>query len=93
MNAHDARADVDLQAKIWVRLPKDTQVATAFHTYEEHKAGTRLETTIGRIIFNNVFPDDYPFMNYQMNKKEIGRWSRTFATATTSPTFRRSSTV
>ena len=73
VNAHDAHADVDLQAKIWVRLPKDTQVATAFHTYEEHKAGTRLETTIGRIIFNNVFPDDYPFMNYQMNKKEIGR--------------------
>ena len=73
VNAHDAHADVDLQAKIWVRLPKDTRVATAFHTYEEHKAGTRLETTIGRIIFNNVFPDDYPFMNYQMNKKEIGR--------------------
>ena len=73
VNAHDAHADVDLQAKIWVRLPKDTQVATAFHTYEEHEAGTRLETTIGRIIFNNVFPDDYPFMNYQMNKKEIGR--------------------
>ena len=73
VNAHDAHADVDLQAKIWVRLPKDTQVATAFHTYEEHKAGTRLETTIGRIIFNNVFPDDYPFMNYQRNKKEIGR--------------------
>ena len=73
VNAHDAHADVDLQAKIWVRLSKDTQVATAFHTYEEHKAGTRLETTIGRIIFNNVFPEDYPFMNYQMNKKEIGR--------------------
>ena len=73
VNAHDAHADVDLQAKILVRLSKDTQVATAFHTYEEHKAGTRLETTIGRIIFNNVFPDDYPFMNYQMNKKEIGR--------------------
>ena len=73
VNAHDAHADVDLQAKIWVRLSEDTQVATAFHTYEEHKAGTRLETTIGRIIFNNVFPNDYPFMNYQMNKKEIGR--------------------
>ena len=73
VNAHDAHADVDLQAKIWVRLSKDTQVATAFHTYEEHKAGTRLQTTIGRIIFNDVFPDDYPFMNYQMNKKEIGR--------------------
>ena len=73
VNAHDAHADVDLQAKIWVRLPMDAPAATEIYTYEEHKAGTRLETTIGRIIFNNVFPDDYPFMNYQMNKKEIGR--------------------
>ena len=72
-NAYDARADVDLQAKIHVRLSKDTQVATAFGVFEEHKAGERIDTTIGRIIFNEVFPDDYPFLNYQMNKKEIGR--------------------
>ena len=72
-NAYDARAEVDLQAKIWVRLPKDTLVATAFGKFDEHKAGSRLQTTIGRIIFNGVFPDDYPFLNYQMNKKEIGR--------------------
>ena len=73
LNAYDARADVDLQAKIWVRLTKDTQVATAFNTFEEYKAGQRLETTIGRITFNNVLPDDYPFLNYQMNKSEVGR--------------------
>ncbi|MDR4015925.1 MAG: DNA-directed RNA polymerase subunit beta' [Eggerthellaceae bacterium] len=72
-NAYDARAEVDLQAKIWVRLTKDTQVATSFGVFDEYKAGSRLQTTIGRIIFNNVFPDDYPFLNYQMNKKEIGR--------------------
>ena len=36
-NAYDARAEVDLQAKIWVRLPKDTLVATAFGQFEEHK--------------------------------------------------------
>ena len=51
-NAYDARAEVDLQAKIWVRLPKDTLVATAFGKFDEHKAGSRLQTTIGRIIFN-----------------------------------------
>ena len=72
-NAYDARADVDLQAKIEVRLTRDTQVATAFGVYEDCKAGQRISTTIGRIIFNDSFPEDYPFLNYQMNKKEIGR--------------------
>jgi DNA-directed RNA polymerase subunit beta' len=73
INALDAGADVDIQAKISVRLEKDTQVATAFGQFEEYKAGQRLETTIGRIIFNQIFPDDYPFLNYVMNKSEVGR--------------------
>ena len=73
MNAYDARADLYLQAKIFVRLTKDTQVATAFGQFEEHKAGERIETTVGRITFNNVLPEDYPFLNYEMNKSEISR--------------------
>ena len=71
--AYEARANVDLQAKIQVRLTKDTAVASSFGNLEQYKAGQRLDTTIGRIIFNSSFPDDYPFLNYQMNKKEIGR--------------------
>ena len=73
LNAYDARAEVDLQAKIWVRLTRDTQVATAFGTYEEHKAGERIQTTIGRITFNQVLPEEHPFLNYEMNKTEISR--------------------
>ena len=73
MNAYDARAELDLQAKIWVRLNKDTQVATSFGVFEEHKAGERIETTVGRITFNNVLPEDYPYLNYEMNKSEISR--------------------
>ena len=73
LNAYDARADVDMQAKIIVRLTKDTKVATAFGKFEEHKAGERIETTIGRITFNNVLPEDYPFLNYGMNKSEVSR--------------------
>ena len=72
-NAYDARSEVDLQARIEVRLTKDTQVATAFNEFTEYKAGSRLETTIGRITFNDVLPDDYPFLNYGMNKSEISR--------------------
>ena len=73
LNAYDARADVDLQARIYVRLEKDTRVQTAWHDFEEHKAGTRLETTIGRIQFNQIFPERHPFINYVMDKKEVAR--------------------
>ena len=72
-NCYNARADLDLQAKIWVRLEKDTEVATAYNTMELHQKGERIETTIGRILFNNELPVDYPYLNYEMNKKEIGR--------------------
>ncbi|MCL2827013.1 MAG: DNA-directed RNA polymerase subunit beta', partial [Eggerthellaceae bacterium] len=73
MNCYNARAELDLQAKIWVRLSKDTQIATSYNVFEEHKSGERISTTVGRILFNEVLPDDYPFLNYEMNKTEIGR--------------------
>ena len=73
LNAYDARADLDLQAKIQVRLPYNTKVATAFGVFEDYKEGERIETSVGRIIFNDVLPPDYPFLNYEMNKKEISR--------------------
>ena len=73
LNAYDARAELDLQAKITVRLPKDTMVSTAYGVLEEHKAGERIETSVGRITFNNILPDDYEFLNYGMDKGEISR--------------------
>ena len=45
----------DLHARIKVRLEKNKIV----------------ETSVGRILFNNVLPDDYPFQNKVMDKKEI----------------------
>ncbi len=82
INAHDSSDDLDLQAKIWVRLDKDTVEEfdhdeyegerKGKHKYKLHKAGERLHTTIGRIIFNEILPDDYPFVNHEMIKDEIG---------------------
>ncbi|MDO4183386.1 MAG: DNA-directed RNA polymerase subunit beta' [Coriobacteriia bacterium] len=72
-NAYEARADVDLQAKIWVRLRVECDVAVAYEKFEHHMPGDRIQTTIGRIIFNSVLPMDYEFLNYEMNKKEISR--------------------
>ncbi len=35
--------------------------------------GTRLETSLGRIIFNSALPPDYEFVNKQLNKKDLGK--------------------
>ena len=73
LTAYDSRADVDLQAKIFVRLSRDTDVETSFGVYEPKKAGDRIETTVGRITFNSVLPKEHPFVNFEMNKKAIAR--------------------
>ncbi|MEK7152934.1 MAG: DNA-directed RNA polymerase subunit beta' [Patescibacteria group bacterium] len=33
--------------------------------------GTRRETTLGRLLFNEVFPDDFPFQDEPMTKKKL----------------------
>ena len=73
ITTYEARAGLDLQAKINVRLKRDGLVATSFGVFEEHKKGDHIETSVGRIIFNDVLPKDYPYLNYEMNKKEVGR--------------------
>ncbi len=49
--------NVDLNAKIKVRL----------------KSGEVMETTCGRVIFNEVMPEGLPYINETMNKKLIGK--------------------
>ncbi|MDR2196804.1 MAG: DNA-directed RNA polymerase subunit beta' [Coriobacteriales bacterium] len=73
LNAYDARAGVDLQARIQVRLSRDSMVATSYNVFEERAAGQRIETSVGRIIFNAVLPDEHEFINFEMNKKEVAR--------------------
>jgi len=71
--AYDNRADIDLQAKIFVRLSEDTVVQVKPGQLEERTAGERIETTVGRITFNRGLPDDHPFINHEVDKKGIGR--------------------
>lgn len=39
---------------------------------EVRQNGEKTEATIGRILFNDVLPDDYPFLNVTVGKKEMG---------------------
>ena len=87
MNAYDCRDNVDIQAKVSVRVSSADanyytdderaifRVVTGRGTYEDFDvtdAPVRIETTLGRVIFNlQCLPDDYPFMNYKMVKGDV----------------------
>jgi DNA-directed RNA polymerase subunit beta' len=47
---------IDLQAKIFVKFLKNNQPA---------------ETTVGRIIFNDILPADFPYQNQNINDSEM----------------------
>ncbi|GLX95738.1 DNA-directed RNA polymerase subunit beta' [Herbidospora sp. NBRC 101105] len=66
------RHELDLQAKIQVRL-KDVAPPRGWEAPEGWEAGDplRLETTLGRCLFNNTLPANYPFVNYQVGKKQL----------------------
>ncbi len=89
IHAYDARADLDIQAKIFVRVgPEDANVQTeddrlffrVMTSKNEHvdydvtEGAVRVETTAGRVIFNRqCLPPDYPFINYKMTSSDMGR--------------------
>ncbi|MCL2537576.1 MAG: DNA-directed RNA polymerase subunit beta', partial [Coriobacteriia bacterium] len=70
--AYDTRAELNLQAKIWVRLTRDISIINekGGAAVEMH-AGQRIETTVGRIMFNRCLPDDYAYINYPLDKGAI----------------------
>ncbi|MEK7063075.1 MAG: DNA-directed RNA polymerase subunit beta' [Patescibacteria group bacterium] len=58
--------DVDIHAKIWVR-PSEGSKKYAAHT------GDRFETTVGRLLFNSIFPKDYPYFNDEVKKATLSK--------------------
>ncbi len=69
---------VDLRAGIRVRMPLatvDKKSITADNNQRKSAKNQResafLETTVGRILFNEVLPEDYPFQNEPQRIKEL----------------------
>lgn len=56
--------DIDLRAKIKVQSPDHPKYGSL--------KGTLMETSVGRILFNNVLPEDYPFINTEVDRKRLG---------------------
>lgn len=57
--------DVGIHAKISVQA-SDTPRYAAFN-------GQRFETTVGRLLFNSVLPNDYPYVNEEVKKSTLAR--------------------
>jgi DNA-directed RNA polymerase subunit beta' len=66
------QGELDLQAKIQVRLT-DTTPPRDFTPGEGWTEGEpfRLETTLGRCYFNETLPASFPFVNYEVGKKQL----------------------
>ncbi len=62
-----AHGRVGLQAPIQVRLPEGMKLAVR-KGIETEPESRRIETTVGRIIFNDVLPDGMPFYNFEMDQ-------------------------
>ncbi|MEI8327702.1 MAG: DNA-directed RNA polymerase subunit beta' [Candidatus Taylorbacteria bacterium] len=55
--------DIDLRELVKVIAPKHKKYAA----FKE----SMFETTVGRILFNNMLPEDYPFINEEVGRKRI----------------------
>ncbi len=73
---------VSLQAKIKVRLSDDERTrplaavpdeAADAGDAEESTSAALLETTVGRLIFNEALPADYPYQNHVIGKRELSK--------------------
>ncbi|MBM6999615.1 DNA-directed RNA polymerase subunit beta' [bacterium] len=74
-NAYDAQGGIDLHDPVEIRLDHDVVAWDKFGHVDEqgvHHKGERMLTTVGRAILNEVLPDDYPFINFQLKKKDVG---------------------
>jgi DNA-directed RNA polymerase subunit beta' len=71
--AYDAK-ELALQAKVTIRFRDQVPpVGWTSHDGEEpNGSGVRIETTLGRALFNETLPEDYPFVDKEISKRELG---------------------
>ena len=65
--------EITLQSKVKIRLDDVVPPLEldARADWEEGQSIT-LETTLGRALFNDTLPADYPYVNYEVGKKALG---------------------
>jgi len=67
--AAHAHKRIDLHSPIFVRLPAGVKVSEKAGAGEKELGKPRIETTVGRIFFNDVLPPGMPYYNFEMVQK------------------------
>ena len=67
------KGEITLQSKVRIRLddvitPTGTQIPEGWVDGDT----LTLDTTLGRALFNEALPADYPFVNFEVGKKQLG---------------------
>ena len=66
------RGEITLQSKVKIRFNDIVPpLELGLDEWEEGQSLT-LETTLGRSLFNDTLPADYPFVNFEVGKKALG---------------------
>ena len=68
--AFDA-GQISLQSPVRIRFTDQVAPLESGADPDENTTVT-LETTLGRALFNDTLPADYPFVNYEVGKKALG---------------------
>jgi DNA-directed RNA polymerase subunit beta' len=66
-----ALGKVDTHARIKVKLPPTRRLKTEGE--QESQPGQIIETTVGRVMFNDVLPDRMPYYNIPMRSSELAK--------------------
>ena len=64
-----SQGSFNIHDKVILRMEEGTLVASGPGEWE---ALTRIETTVGRVLFNDILPFGMPFYNYTLDKKKLG---------------------
>jgi DNA-directed RNA polymerase subunit beta' len=64
------RHELSVQASIKLRL---TDITPPEGSSLNASGAILLETTLGRALFNEALPEDYPYANYEVTKKQLGQ--------------------
>ncbi|BCL79601.1 DNA-directed RNA polymerase subunit beta' [Ktedonobacteria bacterium brp13] len=68
--AHTA-GHIDLHTRIIVRIGDVSVYSTPPPTQPEHPSRGRVETTVGRVIFNDILPEPLGYRNYPLHKDAL----------------------
>src|SRR4051812_43367820 len=66
------RGEISLQSKVRIRLSDIVPPLELGLEEWENGQSLTVETTLGRSLFNDTLPADYPFVNYEVGKKALG---------------------